>query len=82
MERKEVFKKVTEIARDIFENDEIALTEATSSADVEEWDSLAHLSLISDLEDEFDITFTMSEISGSKNLGALVDALMKHIGEK
>ncbi len=81
MERNEVFEKVTEIARDVFENDEIVLTDATTAADVEEWDSLTHLSLISDIEDEFEITFTLSEISGSKNVGELINALMKHISE-
>ena len=82
MERNEILKKLTEIAKDVFDNDEVELTEATTAADVEEWDSLSHLSLISDIEDEFDITFTLAEVSGSKNVGELIDAIVKHIGEK
>lgn len=82
MDRNEVFKKVMEIAKDVFDNDAVVLTDETTAADVEEWDSLTHLSLISDIEDEFDISFTLSEISGSKNVGELVDALMRHINEK
>ena len=82
MDRTEVFEKVTQIARDIFENDAIVLTEATTAADVEEWDSLTHLSLVSDIEEEFDITFTLSEISDSQNIGELIDAILKHSEEK
>lgn len=82
MERNEILKKITEIARDVFDNDEVELTEQTTAADVEEWDSLSHLSLVSDIEDEFGITFTLAEISGSKNVGELVDAIIKHKGEK
>ena len=82
MERNEILKKINEIARDVFDNDEVELTEATTAADVEEWDSLSHLSLISDVEDEFGITFTLAEVSGSKNVGELVDAIIKHMGEK
>lgn len=82
MERNEILKKITEIARDVFDNDEVELTEATTAADVEEWDSLSHLSLISDIEDEFGIRFTLAEVSGSKNVGELVDAIIKHMGEK
>lgn len=78
MERNEILKKITEIARDVFDNDEVELTEASTAADVEEWDSLSHLSLISDIEDEFDITFTLAEVSGSKNVGELVNAIIKH----
>ncbi len=82
MERNEILKKITEIARDVFDNDEVELTEQTTAADVEEWDSLSHLSLVSDIEDEFGITFTLAEVSGSKNVGELVDAIIKHMGEK
>ena len=79
MERNEILKKITEIARDVFDNDEVELTEQTTAADVEEWDSLSHLSLVSDIEDEFGITFTLAEITGSKNVGELVDAIIKHM---
>ena len=82
MERNEILAKINEIARDVFDNDEVELTEATTAADVEEWDSLSHLSLVSDIEDEFGITFTLAEVSGSKNVGELVDAIIKHMGEK
>ena len=82
MERNEILAKINEIAKDVFDNDEVELTEATTAADVEEWDSLSHLSLISDVEDEFGITFTLAEVSGSKNVGELVDAIIKHMGEK
>ncbi len=79
MDRNEILKKITEIARDVFDNDEVELTEQTTAADVEEWDSLSHLSLVSDIEDEFGITFTLAEITGSKNVGELVDAIIKHM---
>lgn len=82
MDRNEILAKITEIAKDVFDNDEVELTEATTAADVKEWDSLSHLSLISDIEDEFGITFTLAEVSGSKNVGELVDAIIKHRSEK
>ena len=81
MERNEILAKINEIAKDVFDNDEIELTEATTAADVEEWDSLSHLSLISDIEDAFGVRFTLAEISGSKNVGELVQAVIKHTGE-
>lgn len=82
MERTEVFEKITEIARDVFGNDTVVLNEETTAADVAEWDSLTHLSLISDIEDEFGVRFTLNEISGSKNVGELVNALLGHLSEK
>lgn len=82
MERNEILKKITEIARDVFDNEEVELMETTTAADVEEWDSLSHLSLVSDIEDEFGITFTLAEVTGSKDVGEFVDAIIKHMGEK
>ena len=79
MTRSEILEKVIEICKDVFEDDDLILTESSSSSDVEEWDSLSHLSLISDVEDEFYITLTLDEISNSKNLGELVSAIMRHI---
>lgn len=79
MERAEVYEKINEIARDVFENGSLVLSDATTAADVDGWDSLTHLSFISDIEEEFDITFTMREVSASRNVGELVDALMGHL---
>ena len=78
MERNEVLEKVIAVCKDVFDNDSLVLSETSCAAEVEEWDSLTHLSIISDLENEFDISFTLDEINNSKNLGELVSAIIKH----
>ena len=82
MDRNEMLQKVQEICRDIFEDDQLVVTEDTSAADIEGWDSLTHLSLVSELEEAFDIAFTLDETTGSKKLGDLISAIEKHVGEK
>ncbi len=82
MDRDEVFQSIVEIAKDVFGNDSIVLTEKSTAADVEEWDSLTHLSLVNELEEKYDVGFTLDEVTGSKNLEELLNALMKHINEK
>ncbi len=82
MNRNEVFEKVFEICKDVFDNENIILTETSSAADIEEWDSLTHLSLIDEIEQAFDIGFTLDEATGSKNIGELINAIMKHIEDK
>ena len=79
MERAEIYDKLNVIARDIFEDDSLVLSDTTTAASVEKWDSLTHLIFISDIEAEFGITFTLREVSGSKNVGELVDALISHL---
>lgn len=79
MEREEIISRIQDIARDIFEDDTLIISDATTANDVEAWDSLTHLSLMNELEVEFEIEFTLDEISKSKCIGELVDAVLKHI---
>ena len=51
MNRNEILQKAQEICRDIFEDDLLVVSEETSSSDIEGWDSLTHLSLVSELEE-------------------------------
>lgn len=81
MNKNEVLDKVITVCMEVFDNEELELTETSCAADVEEWDSLTHISIISDLEDEFDVKFTLDEINNSKDLGDLVNAIIKHMEE-
>ena len=82
MDRNEVLEKLTEICRDVFDDENLVISEKTTAADVEGWDSLTHLSLVNELEESYEIAFTLDEVTGSKNIGELLNALMKHIEEK
>ena len=80
MNRDEVFEKIVEICKDVFEDDALVITETTTADDVENWDSLSHLSLINEIEGALNIEFTLDEASKSKNIGELLDAAMRHLG--
>ena len=82
MERAQVFQEVTEICKDVFGNSAITLTDDSTAQDVEEWDSLTHLTLIYEIEAKYDVQFTLDEAMKSPNLGELVNALMKRLAEK
>lgn len=79
MEREEVMEKLNEIARDIFDDEELELTDDTIAADVDGWDSLRHLSLMNEIENEFEIKFEMKEVQGLSNVGELVDVILERI---
>lgn len=79
MERDKILGRVNKIARNVFENEYIMLSESMTAADVDEWDSLTNLIFINELEDEFSITFTLAEITESKNIGGIVDAIIGHL---
>lgn len=66
---------LTEVFREIFENDTISLSPTTTANDVEGWDSLSHSILISAVELRFNIKFSMREILRLKNVGELVQLI-------
>ena len=79
MTREEVMEKVCEIARDIFDDDELVLEDDTVASDVDGWDSLTHLSLMNEIEEEFGFKFVMKEVQGLKDVGELIEAIMERI---
>ena len=55
----------------------VAVTEATRFAQDLEWDSLAVLDFVANVEDEFDVIITMNMQSEIETVGQLVDALVR-----
>ena len=80
MTREEVFVKLNEIFHDVFDDEDINVTDSTTAADVDGWDSLEHINLLVAIERGFSIRFTMGETTGLKNVGEMVDKIMAHLG--
>lgn len=76
MERQEIFDKLTEIFRDVMDNEDIVVTDSTCADDIEEWDSLTQIQLVVAIEKELGIKFNSKEITTWQNVGQMVDTVM------
>jgi len=74
-----IFHKVQEIFRDVFDDNTLIITFETSSDNIEDWDSLNHIILISAVQDEFDIKIKLDEMLLLNNVGDLIDIIQKKI---
>lgn len=79
MERAEIFATLTEIFEDILDLEGLELTDETTADDVDGWDSLVHITLISEIESEFGIKFPMKNVLTMKNVGELVDIIQEEV---
>ena len=77
MTREEVFERLNKVFRDVFDDDDITVTETTTSADIDDWDSLEHINLVAAVEQEFGMKFTMGQVGTMKNVGEMVDIILQ-----
>lgn len=79
MTHEEILKELQPVFRDVFDDEDITVNDATTANDIEDWDSLAHMQLISAVEEAFNIHFNIGEINSFANVGEMVDCIAKHM---
>ena len=81
MQQQEVIEKLQEVFDGVF-LEHVVVTPELSAKDVEEWDSLTHVSLIIAIESAFNVRFRVGEIEATKNVGDLADLIVKRMAQR
>lgn len=81
MNRQEIIEKLTPICMEVFENDEIVLTDDMGVGSVDGWTSLANMMLIAEIEKEFGFKFKLRELPTLDNIGGFITAIESHTQE-
>ena len=77
MTREEGAPRLAEIMRDVFDVDNLEYRDSLTADDVEGWDSLSHVRFLVAVEKGFGLRFTSSEIDGFKNVGEVLDVIVR-----
>jgi acyl carrier protein len=75
MKTEEMTGKLKSVFQKVLEENDITITRETTAQDVEKWDSLRHVQLISEVERAFGIKFKLREVLSMKNVGDLIDLI-------
>ncbi len=67
--------KLEKVFKSFFKNEVLTISKATTTEDIENWDSLNHMSLIAEIEKEFEITFDFYEVMDFENVGELIKSI-------
>lgn len=79
MEQNNITATIQTIFRQFFKTENIVLTEHSSANDIDAWDSLNHMSLMGEIEREFNIEFEFFELMDFQNIGDLVAGITSKI---
>ncbi|OFZ67259.1 MAG: hypothetical protein A3D92_23990 [Bacteroidetes bacterium RIFCSPHIGHO2_02_FULL_44_7] len=77
--RDELKAKAQNIFREVLGAPTLELTNEMVAKDVENWDSLNHITLVMSLEECFDVKFSTREVMGWKNVGEMLDTLLAKV---
>lgn len=80
MTTEEIKEQLTPIFRQTFSDQNLVLTDEMSANDVEKWDSLTHMQLVSNVEAHFGIKFKLKDLNKLKKVGDLVAIVESKIG--
>lgn len=75
MTHSEIMEIVQRIFREVFDDDTLVIEDSTNSSDIEDWDSLEHITLVVSMEKEFGLKFDLKEVNELANVGEMVDLI-------
>lgn len=75
-----IFERLNPIFRDIFDDPSLTIGPSTNGADIEDWDSLSNINLVSAIEKDFGIRFALGELQLLKNVGEMVELIREKVG--
>lgn len=82
MERVDLKNEIQQIAREVFAKPELVITDTMGASDIDTWTSLSFMQFLTAIEDKYGFKFKMMELLQLRNIGAVVDATMKHVGNE
>ena len=82
MDTASIYRQLTEIFRDVFDDDTIELTPDTTAADIHDWESANHVNLIVAIEVRTKIKFKTIEVESLHNVGHLVHLIEQKLNAK
>lgn len=77
MSNEDILQTVSNIIREVLELPDLTVTKTTSAEEVDEWDSMTHLQIITTIEGHYKVRFALGELQALKNVGDMIELIQK-----
>ena len=82
MKRNDISDKIKKILCSVLGHDDFEMRDDLSAKDVDGWDSLSHMLIITEIEKKFEIRFKLKELNKLNNIGNLLSLVSSKIVQK
>ncbi len=73
MERDQIIALIRETMTSVLGHGSFEMKDELTAADVDGWDSLTHMTIITRIEKSFGVKFKLKEVNKLKNMGSLIE---------
>ena len=77
-----ILEELQSIFRDVLDQPDLVLTRSSNASNVDDWDSLAHINLVTSIEKRYKIKFALGELQDLKDVGDMVDLINAKLAAK
>lgn len=78
----DILTRLQPIFHDVLDDNKLVITRESSALNVDGWDSLAHINLVTAIEQDFRIRFALGELGELKNVGEMIDLMQQKLAAK
>jgi acyl carrier protein len=75
MEKDEIIERTRRIVSRVLKDDHFKWNDELTAADINGWDSLSHIFIITEIENEFSVKFKLKELNRINDLGSLISLI-------
>ena len=81
-ETSQILEQLQPIFQDILDQPDLHVTRESNAKNVDDWDSLAHINLVTAVEMHFHVKFALGELQELQNVGEMCDLIAAKLGRQ
>lgn len=78
----DILAELQPIFRDILDQPSLNIARESNASNVADWDSLAHVNLVTAIQQRYSIKFALGELQDLKNVGDMVDLIAVKLSKR